>query len=88
MVDDMAEKGKLKNCLMIRDDSRSMSGILMEVAVALGILLSELSEESWKGKIITFIEDPQLQIIEGEILKEKTEFVTKMDWGIFRRSLI
>ncbi|KAH6821452.1 Uncharacterized conserved protein UCP015417 [Perilla frutescens var. hirtella] len=81
MVGDMAEKGKLKNCLGICDVSGSMTGIPMEVAVALGILLSELSEEPWKGKIITFSEDPQLQIVEGESLKEKREFVTEMDWG-------
>ncbi|KAL1568146.1 hypothetical protein AAHA92_03547 [Salvia divinorum] len=82
MVDDMAKIGKLSNCLAISDVSMSMEGIPMKVSVALGILLSELSEEPWKGKIITFSETPELHIMEGESLKSKTEFVERMDWGL------
>ncbi|GFQ03054.1 uncharacterized protein l728 [Phtheirospermum japonicum] len=82
MVDDMAKKGKLNNCLAICDVSGSMSGIPMEVSVALGILVSELSEEPWKGKLITFSENPELQTAGGDSLKEKTEFVRNMDWGM------
>ncbi|KAG6386439.1 hypothetical protein SASPL_155341 [Salvia splendens] len=58
MLDDMAKIGKLSNCLAISDVSRSMYGIPMKVSVALGILVSELSEERWKGKLITFSENP------------------------------
>ncbi|KAG8373928.1 hypothetical protein BUALT_Bualt11G0076200 [Buddleja alternifolia] len=74
MVDDMAKKGKLNNCLAICDVSGSMSGIPMEVSVALGILVSELSDEPWKGKLITFSEDPKLQIVKGDSLKAKNWF--------------
>ncbi|CAA0843051.1 Uncharacterised conserved protein UCP015417-vWA [Striga hermonthica] len=81
MVDDMAKIGKLNNCLAVCDVSGSMSGIPMEVSVALGLLVSELSEEPWKGKVITFSESPELQIVVGSSLKEKTEFVRDMDWG-------
>ncbi|KAH6821448.1 Uncharacterized conserved protein UCP015417 [Perilla frutescens var. hirtella] len=82
MVDDMAKIGKLNNCLAICDVSGSMDGIPMEVSVALGMLVSELSEEPWKGKIITFSENPKLQIVEGESLKAKKRFVSEMDWGM------
>ncbi|GAB4839718.1 hypothetical protein Ancab_020428 [Ancistrocladus abbreviatus] len=82
MVEDVAKKGKLKNCLAICDVSGSMSGIPMEVSVALGILVSELSEEPWKGKLISFSEHPQLHLVEGEDLKSKRKFVTNMDWGM------
>ncbi|KAL3614064.1 hypothetical protein CASFOL_042138 [Castilleja foliolosa] len=81
MVDDMAKKGTLNNCLAISDVSGSMSGIPMEVSVALGVLVSELSDEPWKGKLITFSADPELQTVVGGSLKEKTEFVRKMEWG-------
>ncbi|KAL3506110.1 hypothetical protein ACH5RR_031492 [Cinchona calisaya] len=81
MVDDMVKKGKLSDCIAVCDVSASMSGIPMEVSVALGVLVSELSEEPWKGKLITFSEDPQLQKVEGETLLEKTQFVRSMDWG-------
>ncbi|CAI0457901.1 unnamed protein product [Linum tenue] len=53
----------------------------MEVCVALGLLISELSEEPWKGKVITFHQDPRLNVVEGKSLLEKTEFIRKMDWG-------
>ncbi|KAK3041333.1 hypothetical protein RJ639_002314 [Escallonia herrerae] len=82
MVDDLAKKGKLSNCIAICDVSGSMDGVPMEVSVALGVLISELSEEPWKGKLITFSADPELQKLEGDTLLAKTEFVRKMDWGM------
>ncbi|XVF81476.1 hypothetical protein PTKIN_Ptkin15bG0158300 [Pterospermum kingtungense] len=81
MVSDLLQKGKLRNCMAVCDVSGSMEGIPMEVSVALGVLVSELSEEPWKGKLITFSEDPELQLVEGQNLKEKTHFVRSMDWG-------
>lgn len=50
--------------------------------MALGVLVSELSEEPWKGKLITFSESPEMQKVEGDTLKEKTEFVRNMNWGM------
>ncbi|KAL2349144.1 hypothetical protein Fmac_003144 [Flemingia macrophylla] len=82
MVDDLVKKGKMRNCLAICDVSGSMSGIPMEVSVALGLLVSELSEEPWKGKVVTFSSNPELHLIEGESLKAKTEFVRNMSWGM------
>ncbi|KAG2262092.1 hypothetical protein Bca4012_013253 [Brassica carinata] len=82
MVEDLAKKGKMKNSLAVCDVSGSMSGIPMEVCVALGLLVSELNEEPWKGKVITFSEDPQLHLVTGSSLREKTEFVRQMDWGM------
>ncbi|XP_071915749.1 uncharacterized protein [Coffea arabica] len=82
MVEDLANKGKLKNCLAICDVSGSMSGAPMEVSVALGVLVSELSEEPWKGKLITFSANPKLQKVEGEDLRSKTDFVRHMEWGM------
>ncbi|MCE5166423.1 hypothetical protein HAX54_019195 [Datura stramonium] len=81
MVDDICKKGKLSDCIAVSDVSGSMTGTPMEVSVALGVLVSELSEEPWKGKLITFSESPELQKVEGNTLKEKTEFVRKMNWG-------
>ncbi|KAK2647264.1 hypothetical protein Ddye_022459 [Dipteronia dyeriana] len=82
MVEDVSKKGKLRNCMAVCDVSGSMDGIPMEVCVALGILVSELSEEPWKGKVITFSENPQLHLVEGDSLKAKSEFVKSMDWGM------
>ncbi|XP_065853777.1 uncharacterized protein [Euphorbia lathyris] len=81
IVDDLLREGKLKNCLAVSDVSPSMFGTPMEVSVALGLLVSELSEQPWKGKIITFSTNPTLQLVTGENLSEKTRFVRKMEWG-------
>ncbi|KAK6241799.1 hypothetical protein SCA6_007188 [Theobroma cacao] len=68
--------------MAVCDVSGSMSGISMEVSVALGVLVSELSEEPWKGKLITFSKNPKLQKVESQNLKEKTCFVRGMAWGM------
>ncbi|KAK3015764.1 hypothetical protein RJ639_005498 [Escallonia herrerae] len=41
-----------------------MAGAPLEVSVAVGLLISELSKEPWKGKLITFGEKPQLISVE------------------------
>ncbi|ESQ43482.1 hypothetical protein EUTSA_v10015490mg [Eutrema salsugineum] len=82
IVDDLKEKGSLTNCIAISDVSGSMSGIPMEVSVALGLLVSELSEEPWRGKLITFSANPEMHLVKGDDLRSKTEFVRKMDWGM------
>ncbi|KAI9169288.1 hypothetical protein LWI28_010263 [Acer negundo] len=90
MVDDLSKEGKLWNCMAVWDVSPSMKGTPMEVAVALGILVSELSEDPWKGKLITFSETPELQNVEGDDLKSKAKFLRFMDWVltlIFKKCL-
>ncbi|XP_075659047.1 uncharacterized protein LOC142628902 [Castanea sativa] len=82
MVDDLLKKGKLKNCLAICDVSGSMEGVPMEVSVALGVLVSELGEEPWKRKLITFSKNPKLYLIRGNDLVSKTSFVRRMEWGM------
>ncbi|PWA85310.1 hypothetical protein CTI12_AA149770 [Artemisia annua] len=82
MVDDLLKEGKLTNCIAVCDVSGSMNGTPMEVCVALGLLVSELSEEPWKGHVITFSESPQLHLIKGPDLKSKTAFIRNMNWDM------
>ncbi|WJX61237.1 hypothetical protein P8452_46350 [Trifolium repens] len=82
MVDDLLKKGKMRNCLAVCDVSRSMSGIPIEISVALGLLVSELCDEPWKGKVITFSAEPKLHVIQGHDLKSKVKFVKRMEWGM------
>ncbi|KAK9683678.1 hypothetical protein RND81_10G158200 [Saponaria officinalis] len=84
MVDDLKGKddNKLENCIGICDVSSSMEGTPMDVCLSLGILLSELSEEPWKGKVITFSENPELHMIRGSSLYEKAMFIRKLKWGM------
>ncbi|KAL1825331.1 hypothetical protein ACET3Z_012109 [Daucus carota] len=41
-----------------------MKGVYMDVCLALGILVSELNEEPWSGKLITFNTNLELQKFE------------------------
>ncbi|KAK7274979.1 hypothetical protein RIF29_16083 [Crotalaria pallida] len=81
MVGDMLSKGRMKNCIAVCDVSENMEGTPMEVSVALGLLVSELSMEPWKGKLITFSENPELHLIQGNDLVSKAKFVVRMKWG-------
>ncbi|XP_039841876.1 uncharacterized protein LOC120702212 [Panicum virgatum] len=81
MVDDLRKKGSLSNCIAVCDVSGSMSGTPMEVCVALGLLISELSEKPWAGRVITFSHSPEIHMIKGKTLQEKLRFVQRMDWG-------
>ncbi|KAK1395154.1 GPI inositol-deacylase PGAP1-like protein [Heracleum sosnowskyi] len=90
MVDDMLNKGKLTNSIAISDvsgsmtfrQSRNMEGLPIEVSVALGLLVSELSDEPWKGQLITFSKNPELHIVSGNSLREKCEFIKEMQWNV------
>ncbi|GMP82849.1 hypothetical protein CsSME_00036979 [Camellia sinensis var. sinensis] len=57
-----------------------MYGVPLEVSVALELLVSELSEEPWKGKLNTFSHDPQLHVIEGDTLLSKVRSIERMNW--------
>uniref|UniRef100_A0ACD5XDL8 Uncharacterized protein n=1 Tax=Avena sativa TaxID=4498 RepID=A0ACD5XDL8_AVESA len=80
MVDDLRAKGSLRNCISVCDVSGSMEGTPMEVCIALGVLTSELSEEPWAGKVITFHSRPSIHVIKGRTLREKFKFVKRLEW--------
>ncbi|XP_057443592.1 uncharacterized protein LOC130735697 [Lotus japonicus] len=82
MVDDLLKEGKMKNCIAVCDVSGSMDGTPIQVSLALGMLVSELSEEPWKGKFITFSERPQLHLIKGDNLHSKTRFMEDLEWDM------
>ncbi|KAK3134242.1 hypothetical protein QOZ80_6AG0546740 [Eleusine coracana subsp. coracana] len=58
-----------------------MTGLPMDVCVALGLLLSELCDEPWHHRVITFSASPQLHLVSGNTLMEKAQFIRHMDWG-------
>ncbi|CAB4319767.1 unnamed protein product [Prunus armeniaca] len=73
--------GKFKNCLAVCHINDFMGIRGRELAVSLGLLVSELSEETaWKGKVISSGHLPDqllLHSIEGDDLKSKCEFMMR-----------
>ncbi|KAH0971706.1 hypothetical protein GBA52_023862 [Prunus armeniaca] len=78
MVEHIRKQGKFKNFLAVHDNYGN-------AAVALAVMISELSEEPWKGKLMNFSrnpqrhyfffpENPQLHSLQGD-LKAKLEIL-------------
>lgn len=86
MVDNIKKEGVLNEILPIVDVSGSMfsasnGSIPAQVAIALGLLISECSTGMFKNKVITFSDTPELHDIEGETLFDRINNITKMNAG-------
>jgi hypothetical protein len=72
MVSTLASEGRLSNCIAMCALSSSAEKPPASVAIALGLLVSELSQEPWKGRVITFdTATHQLHKVRGTSLVEK-----------------
>eukprot|EP00873_Tetraselmis_striata_P044763 jgi/Tetstr1/465027/TSEL_009755.t1 len=64
------------------DVSASMSGTPMESAIALGILLSETTHETFRGRVLTFESRPRwVNFAKCETLQQKVAKVRGAPWG-------
>lgn len=81
-VDNLKKSGTLKSALSVCDVSGSMEGTPMQVAIALSLLTSEVSEPPFNQFICTFSEKPTLIPVNQETLKEKIAVVKNMPWGM------
>lgn len=91
MRDEIKNLSVFDNCVSIVDVSGSMQGSInagskdttspMDVAIALGILISECAKGEFSNKVFTFSEMPQLIDISCPTLYEKYEKVKSMEWG-------
>ena len=78
------EKGdiKLNRGVVLADVSGSMEGTPMMVSIAAAIFISELLDEPYRGRFMTFDTNPQWWNIPGDkTLREKVEIVAKSPWG-------
>ncbi len=72
-----------KRFICVVDTSNSMSGRPLEVAVSLGLFLSELYPESnFYRKFITFSQTPTLQEVKGENLWERIKNLSQSEWDM------
>ncbi|KAG0246060.1 hypothetical protein BGX31_004714 [Mortierella sp. GBA43] len=81
-VDRLAKTGTMSSAMAMCDVSGSMSGTPMEVAIALSLLLSQLSEPPFNGLVLTFSANPQVHRIEGDSLSSRVNSLRRMDWGM------
>jgi hypothetical protein len=69
------------NAIVVVDVSASMSGLPMQIAIALGLYISERNVGAFKDYFITFSESPSLERVVGNTLLEKVRNVSQANWG-------
>jgi hypothetical protein len=82
LVKRFLECGRFDRTMAIVDVSGSMSGTPMDVAISLGLLVSELTSEHYRGQLITFSQDPCFHQVSGSDLFEKVRSIRGMNWGM------
>ncbi|KAF9130216.1 hypothetical protein BG015_004039 [Linnemannia schmuckeri] len=80
-VDRLAASGTMDSTIAICDVSGSMSGEPMEVAIALSLLLAQLSRPPFNRVVLTFSADPSIHIIKEGSLINQVQSLRNMDWG-------
>ncbi len=73
--------GKLQPGVVLADVSGSMTGLPMNVCIALSILLSDLFEGPFRNKVLTFETDSRWHDIVGGTLNEKVNCLSRAPWG-------
>lgn len=75
-----SNKGKLQNCVVACDIPKSVIGTFEEkVCIAMGLLISELSDKPWKWTVFSFGDSPKLHKIEVDNIRTKCEFMRQME---------
>jgi hypothetical protein len=77
----LSNKG-IKSAMSVVDVSGSMSGTPLEVAIALGLLLSEITEGPYRHKLVTFSTTPELFEVPEGTLAEKVTAINQMNWNM------
>jgi hypothetical protein len=74
--------GGLSRVVCMADVSGSMSGTPMHVAIALGILVSEVCHPAFRDKVLTFSEDPQWHQLQPDAaFVAKVQSLQAAAWG-------
>jgi len=72
----------LSRLVCMADVSGSMSGTPMHVAIALGVLVSEVCHPAFRDKVLTFSEDPRWhQLQPGAAFVDKVQSLQSAHWG-------
>ncbi|XP_021770494.1 uncharacterized protein LOC110734645 [Chenopodium quinoa] len=78
MVQAFSSTGKLRSSLAVCDISDKMKDTTKDVCISMGLLISELSNDWWKGTVYGFHQLPKLCKIEGEDLQSKVNFMKQL----------
>lgn len=75
-------EGCKERILPVCDVSGSMQGTPMDVSIGLGLYISERNEGPFKDLVLTFSENPQFHLVQGNSLEERLVNLRRADWGM------
>eukprot|EP01110_Echinostelium_bisporum_P002060 TRINITY_DN1493_c0_g1_i1.p1 TRINITY_DN1493_c0_g1~~TRINITY_DN1493_c0_g1_i1.p1 ORF type:complete len:406 (+),score=196.85 TRINITY_DN1493_c0_g1_i1:320-1537(+) len=81
IIKDVVAMGKLTDSIVLSDVSGSMSGTPMEVAIGLGLLISEVTAPPFQNAVITFHESPTFHVVKGNSFRERVKNLQGAPWG-------
>ncbi|KAF9361330.1 hypothetical protein BGX26_004188 [Mortierella sp. AD094] len=81
-VERLAKSGTMDSTMAMCDVSGSMSGQPMEVAIALSLLLSQLSRPPFNRLVLTFSESPKIHRVPEGSLMQQVQSLRGMNWGM------
>lgn len=73
---------KGRRILPMADVSGSMTGLPMEVSIALGIYCAERNVGAFQNALLTFSATPEFAVLRGATLQERITQVARMPWGM------
>lgn len=81
LVDSTVKSGSFNRSLVIADTSSSMTGIPMNVAISLGILITNSIKGIFHNKIINFSTEPSFHTLSGSSLHDDVQILKRVPWG-------
>ena len=78
-----SSSSSLGNMVAMVDVSGSMTGTPMEAAIGLGTLVSEVTAPAFRGRVLTFSEEPKWHCFKEDMsFKDKVRSARGADWGM------
>jgi hypothetical protein len=84
IVQDVRNLGVLSDCIAVVDTSSSMNSpnyLPMDVAVAMGMIISDVTTGPFHGNLLTFNTTPAFAVIPDGSMYERFSAVNRMSWG-------
>lgn len=75
-------EGQQDNSMVVVDTSGSMEGLPIEIALSLGMYISERNKGQFHNHFMTFSSQPQLIELQGSNILEKINNMEKSNWGM------